>query len=118
MALGVWILGGLVNPALGQAECTAWGNLTGIRIDGQLMEFETSLRVVAPDWSGFIQTAKERRGSMAERGIASGVRRSPPSTLRYPATLHYAGQVSGQHPASSIQHPASNIQHPGLLQQH
>jgi len=61
MALGVWILGSLVNPALGQAECTAWGNLTGIRVDGQLMEFETSLRVVAPDWSRFTQTAKERQ---------------------------------------------------------
>jgi hypothetical protein len=42
-------------------EVMAWGNLTGIRVDGQLMEFKTCLRVVQSDWSDFDETTKERR---------------------------------------------------------
>ena len=32
----------------GQVECTAPGNLRGIRIDGELMAFSTSIRAIAP----------------------------------------------------------------------
>ncbi|MEX2400937.1 MAG: hypothetical protein WD423_09225 [Rhodothermales bacterium] len=54
--------------AFGQAEVQAWGNVTGIRIEGQLMEFETSLRVVGPRWNDISRTAKERqRPSYARR---------------------------------------------------
>ncbi len=42
-------------------EVMAWGNLTGIRLHGQLMEFQTSLRVVQSDWSECTQTAKEQQ---------------------------------------------------------
>ncbi len=44
-----------------QPEVTAWGNMKGIRVDGQLMAIETSLCVVGPGWSGITQTAKERQ---------------------------------------------------------
>jgi hypothetical protein len=39
----------------------AWGNLTGIRVEGQLMEFESSLRVVEKGWQHYNATGKERQ---------------------------------------------------------
>ena len=45
----------------GQPECMAWGNLTGIRVDGQLMEFETSLCVIGSSLMEVSNTAKERQ---------------------------------------------------------
>ncbi|MEH6406463.1 MAG: hypothetical protein V7767_04210 [Leeuwenhoekiella sp.] len=42
----------------GQAEFTTWGNLTGIRVNNQLMEFETSLAFVKTDYSTW-ETRKE-----------------------------------------------------------
>ncbi len=36
----------LICPLIAQPEVMAWGNLTGIRVEGQLMEFESNLRVV------------------------------------------------------------------------
>lgn len=52
---------GFIQPAFAQPEVTAWGNMTGIRIDGQLMEFQTSLQLVGQDWSFINQTYKERQ---------------------------------------------------------
>ncbi len=43
-----------------EPEVMAWGNLNGIRIAGELMEFKTSLRVVRPDWEAITETAKEK----------------------------------------------------------
>lgn len=37
---------------------TPWGNVAGIQIEGERMGFETSLRMVKPDWSGFVQSSK------------------------------------------------------------
>ena len=39
-----------------QAELQPWGNLAGIRIDGQLMEFETNISVVKRGWSAIAAT--------------------------------------------------------------
>src|ERR1700733_576916 len=50
-----------VQNAYTQTEVEAWGNITGIRIDGQLMEFESSLRVVGKDWSSIAYTALEKQ---------------------------------------------------------
>jgi hypothetical protein len=44
-----------------QTEVEPWGNITGIRVDGQLMEFETSLQVINNDWSRIRVTAQERQ---------------------------------------------------------
>jgi hypothetical protein len=46
---------------LAQAELMAWGNLTGIRIDGQLIDFESSIRVVGKGNSFVHATGKERQ---------------------------------------------------------
>ena len=45
----------------GQTEVEPWGNITGIRVDGQLMEFKTSLQMVSNDWSKTEATALERQ---------------------------------------------------------
>ena len=50
---------GLPGTSYAQAEVTAWGNLTGIRIDGQLMEFGTSICVIGRSLAETAQTAKE-----------------------------------------------------------
>lgn len=46
--------------AIAQPELEPWGNLDGIRVDGQLMEFTTSLRIIGPDGT-VVYTAKERQ---------------------------------------------------------
>src|SRR6185437_15270510 len=45
---------------MAQPELEPWGNLDGIRVKGQLMEFGTSIRVVRADGS-VAATAKERQ---------------------------------------------------------
>lgn len=47
------------NNVHAQAELQPWGNLTGIRIEGQLMQFESSIKVAGKDWSEIISTGKE-----------------------------------------------------------
>lgn len=67
LALCLWLA--FAGRAHGQAEVQAWSNITGIRVDGELMEFETSLRVVSEDWFAISSTGKERqRPSYARRG--------------------------------------------------
>jgi O-glycosyl hydrolase len=39
----------------------AWGNITGIRVEGQLMEFESNFRVVGKDGSVVNATGRERQ---------------------------------------------------------
>lgn len=47
--------------AKAQPELMAWRNLTGIRVEGQLMDFETSLRVVKKGWTDFEATGREKQ---------------------------------------------------------
>lgn len=47
--------------ATAQTEVMAWSNMTGIRVDGQLMEFESSFRVVDKDLNILSATGKERQ---------------------------------------------------------
>jgi hypothetical protein len=55
------LVSGLVGGACAQPEVEPWGNITGIRMDGQLMEFESSLCVVGKDWSTISSTGQERQ---------------------------------------------------------
>lgn len=57
----------LPDFAFAQAEMTAWGNLQGIRMEGELFEFQTSLRVVGENWEEINQTAKEQQLPKFER---------------------------------------------------
>jgi hypothetical protein len=61
LAIGVFIPVIFIHKAYSQPELAPWGNITGIRINGQLMEFESSLRVVGKDWSQISFTGKEKQ---------------------------------------------------------
>lgn len=45
--------------AFAQVEFTTWGNLTGIRVDGELMQFNTSLFIADENWLETRETRKE-----------------------------------------------------------
>jgi hypothetical protein len=49
------------NHVLAQAELQPWGNISGIRVEGELMQIESNLSVVGKDWSSIKSTAKERQ---------------------------------------------------------
>jgi hypothetical protein len=55
--MGLMFLG---HKLAAQAEFTPWGNITGLRIDGQKLPFETSIRVVEKDWRNIHQTRHYR----------------------------------------------------------
>ncbi|MGH7494412.1 MAG: hypothetical protein ACREOO_18730 [bacterium] len=73
--LAIVAIGGCASPkaisTLDKPEVMAWGNLNGIRVQGQLMEFKTCLRVVQADWSKCEETTKERQ-RQRHRYIRSG----------------------------------------------
>lgn len=50
-----------ISSAFAQAELEPWGNLRGIRKQGQLFPFETCLKVVSSDGLKAFSTAKERQ---------------------------------------------------------
>ena len=43
-----------------QPEVYPWSNISGIRLDGELMELNSTLGFVGADWSTIRKTAKER----------------------------------------------------------
>ncbi len=45
----------------GQTELEPWGNIISIRVGGQPMSFESSLRVVDKDWSDIKATGREKQ---------------------------------------------------------
>ncbi len=51
-----------------QPEVYPWGNISGIRLDGEIMELNSSLGIVGSDWSDLTQTAKEK-GSYQYRRV-------------------------------------------------
>ena len=61
VSLSLFLITGTLLEVKAQPEVAAWGNITGIRIDGQLMPFETSLCIVGNNWSEIRRTAKERQ---------------------------------------------------------
>jgi O-glycosyl hydrolase len=50
-----------VDQLSAQTEVMAWGNITGIRVDGQLMNFESSLMVIGKNGSVLNATGRERQ---------------------------------------------------------
>jgi len=67
------IIGSSANKCLNaQTEVMAWSNITGIRVEGQLMEFESSLRVVDKDWQHINATARERQITQIVEDIEKG----------------------------------------------
>src|ERR1017187_9123632 len=47
--------------AFAQPEVMAWGNLTGLRVDGHLLELSTSMCVAQPELAGISCTGREKQ---------------------------------------------------------
>jgi len=77
----LFLLGSWNNAVLGQVECAAPGNLRGIRVDGELMAFSTSIRAVVPTPADEAQGGRGRGGGGRGRGGA------PAAGVSYRATF-------------------------------
>ena len=84
LILASLLLPGFWNTEVfGQVECTAPGNLHGIRVDGELMAFSTSIHAVASTTAEADQGDRGRGGQFSREGdtlimtgsLSSGVRR-------------------------------------------
>ena len=49
----------MISSLFAQPEVYPWGNISGIRLDGELMELNSSLGLVGAEWSDVFKTAKE-----------------------------------------------------------
>jgi hypothetical protein len=56
-----------VQPVAAQTEVMAWGNMTGVRVDGELIDFESSFRVVEKGWANMDYTGRERQNTRFTR---------------------------------------------------
>jgi hypothetical protein len=59
--LGLAFYFSVFSSAFCQAELEPWGNLAGIRVDGQLLKTESNLSIVKNDWANIESTRKERQ---------------------------------------------------------
>jgi hypothetical protein len=50
----------MIPTVMAQTEANGWGSLRGIRLDGELIPFTTSLKAARPDWKEIAQTASEQ----------------------------------------------------------
>jgi hypothetical protein len=55
------------HAATAQAEVMGWGNLTGIRVEGERMEFESRMCVMPESWDTLVCTRKEAQRSDYDR---------------------------------------------------
>ncbi|CAN5481656.1 hypothetical protein BH11BAC3_BH11BAC3_09110 [soil metagenome] len=77
-----------------QTELAPWGNLTGIRVDGQLMEFETNLNVVQKNWNIIKSTGKERQRPMYVRNGNEQVVTTTIDSVNFKESVSDAGKGS------------------------
>ncbi len=56
-----------IKSSFAQAELTAWGNVNGVRIDGQLLKFTTSICLIGPSMADVTATGKEKQRPMYTR---------------------------------------------------
>ncbi len=65
----------LGGAAFAQPEVMAWGNLTGFRVDGHLLEMATSMCVAQPEMAGVSCTGREKQqNSYARNGKVETVK--------------------------------------------
>lgn len=58
VALAFLIAGLDLDAAAAQTTLTPWGNLAGMRVSGEAVDFEAGLRIVHPNWTGFSSAVK------------------------------------------------------------
>jgi hypothetical protein len=57
----------IAGAAFAQPEVMAWGNLTGLRVDGHLLELSTSMCVGQPELAGVTCTGREKQQNSYSR---------------------------------------------------
>jgi hypothetical protein len=73
---------------------TPWGNLAGMRVSGEPVEFEAGLRIVHPDWRGFSGAVKYLQRPRYSRTGPTAVVESAIEGLGFKETLEDAGPGS------------------------
>jgi hypothetical protein len=94
--------------AIAQPELEPWGNMTGIRIDGQLIDFESSLRVCLND--RILVTAKERQHPRYARNGNAQIVSTNLDSLYFVETVEDAGKGIARVTISWTAHAAMNLQ--------
>jgi hypothetical protein len=74
-----------------QPEVEPWGNMNGIRVDGQLMEFESSLRLIGTDGTILNATAKEMQNPHYSREGKVQIINSHLDSLYFKETVEETG---------------------------
>ena len=49
-----------ISTLIAQSEVYPWSNISGIRVDGELIELNSSFCIIGSDWTQVRKTAKER----------------------------------------------------------
>src|SRR5690348_4992458 len=75
-----------------QVEVEPWGNITAIRVKGQPMQFESSLRVVSAGWSSIKETAMERQRPKYRRDGAKQIINTEIDSIKFTETIQEAGE--------------------------
>jgi hypothetical protein len=84
------------SRAVAQPEVEPWGNMNGIRVDGQLMEFESSLRVIGTDGTILNATAKEKQNPHYSREGKVQIINSHLDSLYFKETVEESGAGSAR----------------------
>jgi hypothetical protein len=82
---------GPVLPALSQTELEPWGNIISIRVGGQPMSFESSLRAADPDWRVIRSTGRERQRPKYQREGDRQIVNTAIDSLHFTETVEEAG---------------------------
>jgi hypothetical protein len=85
--VGVAGFAGWASPVFGQVETQPWGNLRGIRVDGELVPFTTGIRAV-PDGSILGEPSLEKLAGAGNAARASYARDGDRQTIRGAANLY------------------------------
>src|ERR1035437_7514527 len=75
-----------------QPEVMAWGSITGIRVEGQLMECESSIRMVGKGWSYINATGRERQQPKYHRDDQKQIVKTSIDGVRFTETINDCGK--------------------------
>ena len=74
-------------PLSAQTEVQAWGNITGVRVNGLLLRFESSLRLVEDAWNREQATGRERNWTTYHRESGAQIVRTRMDSLFFTETV-------------------------------
>jgi hypothetical protein len=86
------IASGIYSESIAQIETMAWGNITVARVNEALIEFETSISVVQPDWIRISQTAKEKQQPKFERDESKAIITTSLENISFEEIIDETGQ--------------------------